>query len=303
MFPDGNSSIARLLVRSLVPRAVPGMTASTDPFGIVTARVVYEELDREDSPVRIRLNSTAVHVENVEEGVTVSYAQGRRLLRVRGRQCVLACYNRMIPYLCPSLPEPQKQALAQCIKRPMLIINVMLRYGEAIKRRGIAGAVMPARLCQSMMLVTGINAADYHPKWRPEDPCVIQFYAGVSAPEPDGLTLIERNEAGRVRLLAMSFADFEREVRTVLDAIYGPSEFHAANDISAIMVNRWPHGYARDHIDLEDPAWNADPPPNVVGRARFGNIAIANSDAGADAFTHTAIDQAWRAVNELQADA
>ena len=99
----------------------------------------------------------------------------------------------------------------------------------------------------------------------------------------------------------MSFEDFERQVRSVLNSIYGASGFDAAEDILAIMVNRWPHGYARDHIDLEDPAWNADPPPNVVGRQRFGRIAIANSDAGADAFTHTAIDQAWRAVNELAA--
>ncbi len=65
------------------------------------------------------------------------------------------------------------------------------------------------------------------------------------------------------------------------------------------MVDRRPHGYARDHLDLEDPAWNADPPPNVVGRQPFGSITIANSDAGADAYTHTAIDQAWSAVNEL----
>jgi spermidine dehydrogenase len=87
----------------------------------------------------------------------------------------------------------------------------------------------------------------------------------------------------------------------VLDGLWGPSGLDVANDVLAVMVNRWPHGYARDHIDLEDPAWNADPPPNVVGRAKFGNIAIANSDAGADAYTHTAIDQAWRAVNELTA--
>jgi spermidine dehydrogenase len=64
-------------------------------------------------------------------------------------------------------------------------------------------------------------------------------------------------------------------------------------------VNRWPHGYARDHLDLEDANWNVQPAPEVIGRRRIGNIAIASSDSGADAFTHTAIDQAWRAVDEL----
>jgi spermidine dehydrogenase len=98
----------------------------------------------------------------------------------------------------------------------------------------------------------------------------------------------------------MSFEDFEREVRGVLTSLLVPGGFDAARDILAITVNRWPHGYARDHVDLEDANWNADPPPETVGRQRFGNIAIANSDAGADAYTHTAIDQAWRAVNELR---
>jgi spermidine dehydrogenase len=99
----------------------------------------------------------------------------------------------------------------------------------------------------------------------------------------------------------MSFEDFEREVRRILSGLLDPGGFDAARDILAITVNRWPHGYARDHLDLEDADWNMDPPPEVVGRQRFGNIAIANSDAGADAYTHAAIDQAWRAVNDLGA--
>jgi spermidine dehydrogenase len=100
-------------------------------------------------------------------------------------------------------------------------------------------------------------------------------------------------------MLEMTFEDYEREVRTVLNGLLGPGGFDAARDILAITVNRWPHGYARDHLDLEDPDWNVEPPPEEVGRQRFGNVAIANSDAGADAYTHAAIDQAWRAVKEL----
>jgi len=133
------------------------------------------------------------------------------------------------------------------------------------------------------------------------DPCIVQFYGAVAAPRPDGLTISEQNRAGQARLLTMRFEDFEREVRTVLKGIWGPSGLDPAEDILAITVNRWPHGYARDHLDLEDAAWNAQPPPNEIGRQTFGNIAIANSDAGADAYTHTAFDQAWRAVSELVA--
>ena len=39
--------------------------------------------------------------------------------------------------------------------------------------------------------------------------------------------------------------------------------------------------------------------PCVVGRRRYGRLTIANADAGAFAYTNSAIDQAWRAVGEL----
>ena len=305
MFPDGNASIARLLVRSLIPGACPDMGPDADPFGIITTALSYGQLDQASSPVRLRLNATAVHAENTNTsdgpGVAVSYVEDGEVLRVRGRRCVLACYNRIIPSLCPQLPEAQKAALGQCIKRPLLVINVMLRNGQAIKQSGISGAYLPGRICSNMNLVTGINVGDYHPKWRPEDPCVMQFYGSVSAPHPEGLSITQQNQAGRVLLLAMSFEEYEREVRTVMNGVWDKTVFDPAEDILAITVNRWPHGYARDHLDLENPSWNAEPQPNVIGRQTFGNIAIANSDAGADAYTHTAIDQAWRAVNELPA--
>lgn len=303
MFPDGNASIARLLVRALMPRSFPGMSVDSDPFGIVTATLDYAQLDQPDSPVRLRLSATAVHTGNRPDGagVDVSYVRNGEVLGVRGRHCVLACYNNIIPSLCPQLPEIQQAALRQCIKRPLLVVNVVLRNGQALQKSGVSAAYLPGRLCQGVTLLSGVNVADYRPQWRPEDACLVQLYGAVGAPQPEGLSIIEQNMAGRARMLEMSFADHEREARTVLNGIWGPSGLDPAEDILAITVNRWPHGYARDHLDLEDPAWNADPPPNVVGRQPLGRIAIANSDAGADAYTHTAFDQAWRAVNELPA--
>ena len=302
MFPDGNSSIARLLVRSLVPGSFPGMPADADPFGIVTAQLDYGALDRAASPARLRLNSTVVHVANAADGagVTVDYVNGTNLSRVSARQAVLACYNAIIPHLSPELPAAQKTALAQCVKRPMLVVNTELRNGRALEKLGIKGAQLPGSFLQNVFLVTGINVGDYHPAWRPEDACVMQSFASFGAPQP-GAGLATQARAARAQMLAMPFEDYEREVRSVLQSLLGPGGFDASRDILAITVNRWPHGYARDHLDLEDAAWNVEPAPEVVGRQRFGRIAIANSDAGADAYTHAAIDQAWRAVNDLAA--
>ncbi len=300
MFPDGNSSIARLFVRSLVPVSFPDMPADADPHSIVTARLDYSALDQPASPVRLRLNSTVVHAANVADsaGVTIDYVQAGQLMRVRAKQSVLACYNMMIPYVVPDLPQAQKAALAQCVKRPMLVVNTVLRDGQALKNLGIKGAQLPGSFLQDLFLVTGINVGDYRPVWRPEDACVMQSFAAFTAPFAE-LSVADQSRAARARMLGLSFEDYEREVRRVLNSLLSPGGFDAARDVLAITVNRWPHGYARDHLDLEDADWNVEPGPEVIGRQRFGRIAIANSDAGADAYTHIAFDQAWRAVNEL----
>jgi spermidine dehydrogenase len=301
MFPDGNSSIARLLVRSLVPGAFPEMATDADPFSVVTERLDYAALDRPGSAIRLRLNSTAVHVANRTDGagVTVNYVNDGRLLCVPARQAVLACYNAIVPHLVPDLPPAQKAALAQCVKRPMLVVNTLLRNGQALQKLGIVGAQLPGSFLQNMFLVSGIKVGGYRPAWRPEDACVMQSFAAFDEESPEGMRVADQHRAAQARMLSMPFEDFEWEVRQILNGMLGTGGFVAERDILAITVNRWPHGYARDHTDLEDADWNVQPRPTVVGRQRFGNIAIANSDAGADAYTHTAIDQAWRAVNEL----
>src|SRR5438874_13071193 len=87
-FPDGNASIARLLVRALVPGSAPGSTMED----IVTARMNYAKLDDPASPVRIRLNSTAIrarHVGNLATAneVEVTYVRGGKAHKVRAAQC------------------------------------------------------------------------------------------------------------------------------------------------------------------------------------------------------------------------
>ena len=75
--------------------------------------------------------------------------------------------------------------------------------------------------------------------------------------------------------------------------------FDAKRDVMAITVNRWPHGYAPEYNPLFDAELPESEQPHVIGRARFGRITIANSDAGGGAYTDSAIDQAHRAVLEL----
>src|SRR6185503_5017504 len=94
-FPDGNASLARLLVRGLVPGIAPGNTMED----VVLARFDYARLDDPGSNIRIRLDSTCVDVRNAGGEVRVGYVRDGKLHRVAARHAVLACFHMMIPHL------------------------------------------------------------------------------------------------------------------------------------------------------------------------------------------------------------
>jgi spermidine dehydrogenase len=296
-FPDGNATIARLLVRSLIPDAIPGGTAED----IVMARVDYSQLDRRGTPVRLRLNSTAVRARNLGDPssareVAVTYIQGNKTYLVRARDCVLAGYNAMIPYLCPELPEKQKAALHRAVKSPLVYTTVALRNWQAFKKLGVSDIYAPGSYHSMLGLNSKVDVGGYTSPASPEDPILLRM---LRVPTSPGLPEHEQNKAGRAELLATPFATFERNIRAQLARILAPGGFDPARDIEAITVNRWPHGYAPEFNPLFEPVLPPQERPNVIGRARFGRIAIANSDAGAAAYTDSAIDQAHRAVTEL----
>jgi spermidine dehydrogenase len=296
-FPDGNATVARLLVRSLIPLAMPGHDAAD----AVSARVNYHELDRPRSPVRLRLNSTVVSVRNAKDAardrqVDVVYQRDGAAIRVRGRACVLACWNMMIPYLCPDLPQTQKAALHTLVKTPLVYTNVALRNWRSFRKLGVSEIYAPGSYFSSFELNENVDIGGYRSPSDPEQPVLVRMLRTPCAP---GLSEHEQNKAGRAELLNTPFATFENHVRDQLQRTLGPGGFDQAQDIQAITVNRWPHGYAPEY----NPLFDADLPPeqrtNVIGRARHGRITIANSDAGAAAYTDSAIDQAHRAVSEL----
>ncbi|HET6563893.1 MAG TPA: FAD/NAD(P)-binding protein [Xanthomonadales bacterium] len=302
MYPDGNATLARLLVRALIP-AVDGGQGTAD---IALRHFDYSQLDRATNPVRLRLNSTVVRAENQDSenqasgGVEISYVNGGELLRVRARHAVMACYHVIVPHLCPELPNQQQEALRYQVKHPLLSTSVLLRSAEPFRKLGISSAYCPGRLHGMVWPWKGINTGGYEDRWEDQGPLAVQFWGSLQPPVT-GLALKDQLRASRTRLLAMDFADFEREVRTVLDGLLGPAGFDVTSDILAITVNRWPHGYSYGYHDLWDPQWSPGEAPHEKARQPFGSISIANADAGAQAFTHTAIDQAYRAVSELPA--
>ncbi|HMU55018.1 MAG TPA: NAD(P)/FAD-dependent oxidoreductase [Nitrospira sp.] len=298
-FPDGNASIARLLVRRLIPHVAPGSTMDD----VVLAPFDYGRLDRPDSPVRLRLNSTAVRVTHEgpphqADRVSVTYVHANRAYRVRAKNCVLACYNTMIPHLVPELPQEQKDALRQVTKAPLVYSTVSLRNWRAIREVGLGAADCPGSFHQSVLLDYPVRMGDYGLSDDPAHPMIVTM---IHVPLADeyGTPPREQFRQGRFKLFSMPFAQFEAAVKGHLNEMLGPGGFDADRDIQAITVNRWAHGYAYQGSALYDPDVTAERGPHVLGRRPLGHITIANSDAGARAYVDAAIDQAWRAVQEL----
>ena len=296
-FPDGNASVARLLVRSLVPAVARGHTMDD----VVLADFDYDKLDIATNSVRLRLSSTAVTIANARSPkgpVDIGYVRGDTLHRVQATDCVLACYNMMIPHIMPELPDVQKRALAQCVKLPLVYVNVAIRNWHAFATLGIDSIYSPSAYYSTIKLDYPVSLGGYRNPRTPDEPMVLHLEHFPLTPN-QGLSNVEQFRLGRQKLLNTSFAEYEQHVMDQLDRVLGPGGFSATRDVAAITVNRWPHGYAYFRNSLFDPEL-AGPPPYEIARRRCGRVTIANSDAAWEPLTSAAIDQAWRAVNELK---
>jgi len=297
-FPDGNASIARLLVRKLIPDAIPGTSWSD----VVLAKANYAKLDEGGSSVRIRLNSTAVRVKHVGDAasakeVEVAYARGSKVYTAKAKNAVLACWHVVIPYICDDLPDKQKQALASAQKVPLLYTNVALRNWTSFQKLGTNAVYAPGCYHTGVNLDLPVSLGGYECARKPEEPIIVHM---MKTPCHLGLPARDQHAAGRIELYSTTFETIERKIRDQLARTLTAGGFDPARDIAAITVNRWPHGYAYEYNSLFDSFWlDGGEIPCEVARKPFGRIAIANSDAGAYAYTDEAINQAWRAVGEI----
>ncbi len=297
-FPDGNATIARLLVRKLIPDAIPGDSSSD----VVSAKANYAKLDQSNASVKIRLNSTAVRVKHLGDAasakeVEVAYARGGKVYTAHAKNTILACWHVVIPYICDEFPEPQKAALAQAQKVPLLYTNVALKNWESFRKIGTNSIYAPGMYHSMFNLDLPVSIGGYECSRKPTEPIVIHMMKAACHP---GLPARQQHIMGRMELYQTAFETMERNIREQLARTLSPGGFDPARDIAAITVNRWPHGYAYEYNSLFDDFWlNGGETPCEVARKPHGRIAIANSDAGAYAYTDEAINQSYRAVGEI----
>jgi spermidine dehydrogenase len=302
-FPDGNATVARLLVRKMIP----AVAAGNNMEDIVTAGFDYSQLDSPNSPVRIRLNSTVVraqHIENrLSNPVKITYVRDGKAQIAEAGKVVMACYNAIIPALCPEMPGPQKTALSNCVRAPLVYTNVLIRNWTSFAELGVSSVNCPGSYHHGVSLDFPVSIGAYQCSKSPDEPVVLHLNRVPG--EPGNRSALQQFTAGKRDLLATSFETFERNTRDQLSRILAPGGFDSGRDIAAITVNRWPHGYAYGHdpktdrIAFEPSMWPEEERHWVSGSRPFGNISIASTDAASNAMTESAIEEAHRAVNDL----
>jgi spermidine dehydrogenase len=316
-FPGGNHSFARLIVRSLIPDALP----TGDFVTVETYRTNYAALDRPGQPTRIRLGSIVFRAKHVgtlpnqfepdKREVEVSYITGGKSYSVRAKDVVMAGMNNVIPYICPELPEAQKAALRLSVRAINHHVYALLRDWQAFAKLKVANIACPQAFYPTFGLQASRSFGDLKPSMDPSQPVLVSFGggAGISSEgyikellggtlPPPGTSVRDQMNMARAGLLRTPFERFERAVRRQMSGALSGSGFDPARDIVGLTVNRWGHGYALGRNQLFDDESGAG--PFEIGRKKFGHITIANSDASGIDNAQTAMDEAARAVRELE---
>ena len=207
--------------------------------------------------------------------------------------------GRVFSSLLEKMARQQREALSCALKAPLMVTNVLIRDWKSFERLGLEAAYCPGSYHTGVRLGEPVSMGEYRCPRTPDEPTVLQL---GRIPLKPGLPAPEQWKAGRKEWAP--FETYERKVRDQLGRMLSAGGLDPARDIEAITVNRWSHGYAYGYDPVSNEVdfasdWPEERRTWLRARRPFGRIAIANSDAGANAMTETAIGEAHRAVREI----
>lgn len=298
MFPGGNTTIARLMLKSLIPGAIDGPHSVE---GVSGNKVNFSALDNPGNTARIRLSSTAVHVQHDGEAskansVTIAYQKGGTLYRVKTRSAVMAGGCWTTKHIVKDLPEPHRKAYAEFHRSPCMMANVAVRNWRFLYKMGISGCRWFEGIGNYMevrkLALTSVNDSTIDP----DSPIVLSLKILYSYP---GYSTEEQGNRGRGEMIGSSFRDYERRIREQLAEMFAGTGFSAQQDIAGIVLNRWGHAYLSPQPGF---FFGRDGEPaarEILRHAPFGRIAFANTDLAGAMDHRYSILEAQRAVGQL----
>jgi spermidine dehydrogenase len=298
MFPDGNSGIARLIVKTMIPQAIQGERSLEN---ICRNSVDFAALDRAGAPTRIRLGSTAVWVKHdgdasKSESVTIAYTKAGKTYRLKARSVVMAGGSWTTKHIVRDLPEDRKDAYAQFYRSPCMVANVAVRNWRFLYKMGISGAQWFEGIGTYLQVRKLALCGAESPTIGPDSPVVLTIK--VLYPRP-GQTAEQQGHMGRAEMISTPFREYERQIRQQLTEMFARSGFDASRDIAGIILNRWGHAYASPAPGFYFGKDGKPAPGDVLRAAPFGRIAFANVDLSGMPDHKSSIIEADRAVGQL----
>ncbi len=298
MFPDGNSGIARLIVKTLIPESIGGQHSLED---VCRKNLDFAALDRSGAPARIRLDSTAVWVKHEGDPaksqlVTIFYARAGKVYRVRARSVVMAGGSWTTKHIVRDLPDDRKDAYSQFYRSPCMLANVAVRNWRFLYKMGISGAQWFEGIGTYLQLHKLALCGADSPTVGPDSPVVITLKVVYSRP---GHTTEEQGHMGRGEMISTPFREYERQIRQQFTDMFARTGFDASRDIAGMILNRWGHAYASPAPGFYFGKNGKPAPGDVLRAAPFGRIAFANVDLSGMPDHKSSIIEADRAVGHL----
>ena len=298
MFPSGNTTIARLLVRTLIPTSMEGPQTIE---GVTRNVVQFSALDVADSPARIRLDATAISVRHDGESgkapsLSIAYAKGGKLYRVKARSAVMAGGSWTTKHIVEDLPADHRSAYAQFYRSPCMMINVALRNWRFMHKMGITGCRWFEGVGNYMDVRRQAVLGGNETTITPDSPVVLTVKVLYAYP---GLAVEEQGHRGRGEMLTTSFREYEERLREQFTTMFGGFGFDANRDIAGIVLNRWGHAYVNPWPGFFFGKDGKPAPREVLRSAPFGRIAFANTDLAGAMDHRFSILEASRAVGQL----
>jgi len=298
MFPDGNSGIARLIVKTLIPESIAGSPAIED---VCRNGVNFAALDRAGAAARIRLDSTAVWVKHdgdpeKSQSVTIVYTRGGKTYRVKARSVVMAGGSWTTRHIVRDLPSDRKEAYSQFYRSPCMVANVAVKNWRFLYKLGVSGCQWFEGLGSFMQVRKLALCGTDAPTIGPDSPVVLTIKVLYTYP---GKTAEQQGHMGRGEMISTSFRDYEREIRPQLADMFARSGFDPGRDIAGIILNRWGNAYASPAPGFYFGKDGKPAPGDVLRAAPFGRIAFANTDLSGTPDHKSSILEADRAVEQL----
>jgi spermidine dehydrogenase len=301
MFPGGNTTIARLIVRNLIPEALAGPDSVT---AVTANNVNFAALDTPQNSVRVRLSSTAISVNHdgdpgKSNSVSISYLKDGKIYRVKAHSAVLAGGSWTTKHIVQDLPESHRNAYAEFHRSPCLMANVAVRNWQFLYKMSMSGCRWFEGIGNYMevrkLALTGVGDSSIGP----DSPIVLSLKILYSYP---GRSTAEQGNLGREELLGTSFRQYERQIREQLTEMFAASGFDAKRDIAGIILNRWGHAYLSPQPGFFFGREGRPAPREILRHAPFGRISFANTDLAGAMDHRYSILEAHRAVRQLLAD-